>query len=113
MARAKINRKLTELFGVEPQNIEGRVYNIFKDGAIKQGGVIPYLERVFYEGKAAEWEVFFDIGVAADSLGIEVKEKKKVWYQNWAYPIYDKNGKLSNVIIQHFNITDESRSNQN
>jgi hypothetical protein len=29
--------------------------------------VIPHLEKVFNEGKTAEWEVYFDIGIAADS----------------------------------------------
>ncbi|NVN93921.1 MAG: PAS domain S-box protein [Bacteroidetes bacterium] len=106
----RINSKLSEIFGVEAQNIEGRVYNIFHDEAIKQNGIIPYLEKVFKEGKAVEWEVFFDIGIAADSQNIDVKEKKKVWYSNWAYPIFDKNGKISNVIIQHNNITDRKQA---
>jgi len=103
----RINAKLTEIFGVEANDIEGKVYNIFKDEAIIQNGILPYLESVFYQGKTAEWEVFFDIGVAADSQNIHVKEKKKVWYANWAYPILDENGKISNVVIQHNNISDQ------
>lgn len=102
----RINPKLSEIFGVQPKDIEGKVYNIFRDEAIRQGGVMPYLESVFKEGKTADWEVFFDIGVAADFQNIAVKEKKKVWYHNWAYPILDINGKLTHVIIQHTNITD-------
>jgi signal transduction histidine kinase len=102
----RINPKFSEIFGVQPKNIEGKVYNIFKDESIKQGGVIPYLESVFKEGTTAEWEVFFDIGVAADSHNIVVEGEKRVWYSNWSYPIIDINGKLSHVIIQHTNITD-------
>jgi len=102
----RINPKLGEIFGVKPQDIEGKLYNIFKDKAIIQGGVIPFLEKAFYKGKAVEWEVFFDIGAAADSQNIQVKEKKKIWYKNWAYPIFDKDGEISNVIIQHNNITE-------
>jgi PAS domain S-box-containing protein len=102
----RINPKLGEIFGVEPKDIEGKVYNIFKDQALIQGGIIPYLNKAFREGKTSEWEVFFDIGVAADSQHIEVKEKKKVWYYTWAYPIFDKNGSISNVIIQHQNISE-------
>ncbi len=105
----RINPKLGEIFGVKPHNIEGRIYNIFQDEAIIQGGVIPYLKRAFHEGKAAEWEIFFDIGVAADSQNIEVEDKKKVWYHNWAYPIFDKNEKISHVIIQHHNITERKQ----
>ena len=108
----RINSKLSKIFGVEAQNIEGKVYNIFQDEAIKQSGVIPYLEKVFNEGKATEWEVFFDIGLAADSQNIVVKGKKKVWYSNWAYPIFDKNGNISNVIIQHTNISDRKQAEE-
>jgi PAS domain S-box-containing protein len=101
----RINPKLSEIFGVEPEYMEGKVYNIFKDEGIRQGGILPLLEKVFKEGKTAEWEVHFDIGVAAESQNIKVKEKKKVWFANWAYPIFDDNGNLTNVIIQHTDIT--------
>ncbi len=108
----RINPKLGEIFGVEPQHIEGKVYNIFNDEAIRQGGIIPHLERAFKEGKTTEWEVFFDIGVAADSQNIEVKEKKKVWYSNWAYPIFDESGNISHVIIQHNNISERKNAEE-
>ena len=106
----RINPKLIEIFGVQPQDIEGKVYNIFKDKAIQQNGIIPILESVFYEGKQATWEVFFDIGLSADSQDIKVKEKKKEWFRNWAYPIFDQNGEISNVIIQHNNITESKNA---
>jgi len=108
----RINPKLSELFGVKPKNIEGKFYNIFKDEAIIQGGIIPFLENAFNKGKAANWEIFFDIGLAAESQHIQVKEKKKVWYKNWAYPIFDKEGKLINVIIQHNDITEIKQAEQ-
>ncbi len=105
----RINPKLSEIFGVEPEHIEGKVYNIFRDEALRRGGVTPHLERVFREGKTDEWEIHFDIGVAAESQGIEVKERKKVWFYNWAYPIFDADGALSRVIIQHTDITERKR----
>jgi len=108
----RINPKLSELFGVKPKDIEGKVYNIFKDEAIIQGGIIPFLEKAFYKGKTADWEIFFDIGLAAESQHIRVKEKKKVWYKNWAYPIFDREGKLINVIIQHNDITEIKQAEQ-
>lgn len=101
----RINPKLSELFGVQSSDIEGKVYNIFADKEIQQSGISPILKKVFQEGKPAEWEVFFSIGAAADSQNIKVKEKKKLWFRNWAYPIFDNNGEVCNVIIQHDNIT--------
>ncbi len=108
----RINPKLSQLFGVEPQYIEGKLYNIFKDESIIRNGVVPYLEKVFYEGKTADWEVFFDIGVAADSQNITVKERKKRWYKNWAYSIFDENQKISHVIVQHEDITERKQADE-
>ena len=36
----RINPKLGEIFGVRPQSIEGKVYNIFQDAAIQRGGLV-------------------------------------------------------------------------
>jgi len=102
----RINPKLSELFGVQPEQMEGHVYNIFKDEEIKRHGIDIILKRVFNELKIEEWEVNFDIGVAAESQGIQVKQKKKVWFLNKAYPIVDSNGNLMNVVIQHEDITE-------
>lgn len=109
----KINPKLSEMFGVKSKNIEGKLYNIFNDEAIIHGGVIPYLEKVFYSGKTAEWEILFDIGKAANSQNIDVEKKEKVWYSNWSYPIFDKDGKINRVIIQHTNISDSKQAEEN
>ena len=108
----KINPKLSQLFGVDPKHIEGKVYNIFNDEAVIKGGIIPNLEKVFVKGQTAEWEVFFDIGLAADSQDIVVHDKKKVWFNNWAYPIFEQNGEISHVIIQHNDITDRKQSEE-
>lgn len=108
----RINPKLSEIFGVSPHDIEGKVYNIFMDEEIKRRGVIPYLEKVFKEGMTQEWEVIFDIGIAANSQNIEVKEKKKVWFHNWAFPILDEDDKITNVIIQHMDITSRKQDEE-
>jgi len=102
----RINPKMSEIFGVEAKSMEGKVYNIFHDKEIIQKGILKELKSVFNNGKTAEWEVLFDIGEAADSQNIEVKEKRKVWYNNWAYPIFGQNGEISHIIIQHNDITD-------
>jgi two-component system cell cycle sensor histidine kinase/response regulator CckA len=106
----RINPKLSKIFGVKPEHIEGKAYNIFQDEEIKHGGILPHLEKVFKEGETAEWEVLFDIGIAFESQNIPVAEKKKVWYANWSYPIFDEQGQLSHVIIQHTDITNHKRA---
>ncbi len=103
----KINPKLTEIFGVKPEDIEGRKYNIFQDKEIQRTVAHEHLKKVFKKGTSEEWEVLFDIGYAAESQNIKVEEKKKVWYKTWAYPIFDIDGNLENVIVQHLDITQQ------
>jgi len=102
----RINPKLSQIFGVEAKDMEGKLYNIFKDKEINQSIGRKKLEKVFYDGKTSEWEVLFDIGNAAVSQNIQVKENKKIWYHNWAYPIFNLNDEISHIIIQHDDITD-------
>jgi PAS domain S-box-containing protein len=108
----RINQKLSEIFGVLPENIEGKVYNIFQDEEIRKKGIDKILERVFKKHEIEQWEVLFDIGTAAESQGIEVAEKKKSWFANKAYPILDNHGKLINVIVQHEDITERKRAEE-
>ena len=108
----RINPKLSQIFGVDAKNLEGKVYNIFKDKEIQLTGVSKNLETVFKKGKTAEWEVFFDIGEAAISQNVIVNENKKVWFYNWAYPIFDQNNEISHVIIQHNDITDRKMAEE-
>lgn len=108
----RINPKLTELFGVKPADIEGKLYNIFLDDSVRHGGILPYLDKVFIEHKTAEWDIYFDIGLSAESQHIEVADKKKVWFHNWAYPVLDEEGRLINVIIQHTDITEGKKAEE-
>jgi PAS domain S-box-containing protein len=109
----KINPKLTELFGVKPEDIEGKQYNIFKDESIRQESLLPILNKVFKEGKTAKWDVFFDIGLAAESQQITVADKnRKRWFHNWAYPLFDEESNLAYVIIQHTDITKKKRNQE-
>jgi PAS domain S-box-containing protein len=108
----RINPKLSQLFGVEAKNIEGKVYNIFDDGKLIQKSVVPKLEKVFSKGKTAEWEVLYDIEVVTNSQDVETNENKKVWFSNWAYPIMDLMGEITHVIIQHTDITDRKKTQE-
>ncbi|HET6558552.1 MAG TPA: PAS domain S-box protein [Prolixibacteraceae bacterium] len=108
----RINPKLTQLFGVKPEDIEGRKYNIFKDESLIKEGIIPLLGKVFREGKTAEWDIYFDMGLAAQSQNIKVSNKQKQWFHNWAYPIFDEEGRVANVIIQHTDISERKKDEE-
>jgi PAS domain S-box-containing protein len=108
----RINPKLSQIFGVDAQSMEGKVYNIFNDKKIKNRTVLPKLENVFNNGKTAEWEILSYKKKASGSPDINQKGKNRVWYNNWAYPIFDQNGEISHVIIQHNDITDRKMAEE-
>ncbi|NTW24703.1 MAG: PAS domain S-box protein [Lentimicrobium sp.] len=108
----RVNLKLCEAFGVKPESIEGKVYNIFEDAEIKKNGIDKILKKVFNEHSVEQWEVYFDIGFAAESQGIKVEAGKKIWFANKAYPILDENGALLNVIIQHEDISERKNAEE-
>jgi len=106
----KINPKLSELFGVKPEHIEGKKYNILKDDEIIRTGVIDHLKRVFEFKETVFWEVNFDIQHASESTGVPVTKTEKKWFQNIAYPILNAEGDLMYVIIQHEDISRRKQS---
>lgn len=106
----KINPKLTELFGVNPEDIEGKKYNILHDGEIIRTGVINHLNRVFENKETVKWEVNFDLQHASETTGVQISKPEKRWFQNLAYPILNAEGKLSYVIVQHEDITERKQA---
>lgn len=103
----KINKKLSELFGVSPEDIEGDKYNIFKDSEIIKKGVINHIEKVFKNHETVTWEVFFDIEYASKSQSIVINENKKAWFNCKSYPILDGDGNLTFIVVQHEDITEK------
>ena len=108
----RINPKLSELFGVKPEHIEGKKYNILQDGEIIKTGVINHLKKVFENKETARWEVHFDIKHASESTNVEVSKPEKRWYSNLAYPILNNEGDLNYVIIQHEDITKRKQNEE-
>ena len=102
----RINPILSELFGVMPEYIEGKKYNILKDDEIIRTGVIKHLKRVFEKKETVRWEVNFDIQHASESTKVKVSKPEKKWFSNIAYPILDTQGDLIYVIVQHEDITE-------
>jgi PAS domain S-box-containing protein len=101
----RINKKLSEIFGVLPEDIEGKKYNIFQDAEIKKHGIDKLLKKVYTEKSIEQWEVFFIIDNASKSQNIPIALPVTKWFSNTAYPVLNENGELENVIIQHQDIT--------
>jgi PAS domain-containing protein len=101
----RINKKLSKIFDVLPEDTEGKKYNIFQGAEIKKHGIDKLLKKVYTEKSIEQWEVFFNIDNASKSQNIPIALPVTKWLSNTAYPVLNENGELENVIIQHQDIT--------
>ena len=101
----RVNTKFSEIFGILPENIEGHKYNIFNDKEIFKLGAEKHLRKVFHNNESVNLEVYFDIENAKKSQNIKFEKHSKIWLSVKAYPITNEKGELTNVILQHEDIT--------
>jgi len=109
---AKANPKFCEMFGVEEEDIVKSTYNIFQDQAIKDGRVIPHLEKLFNEKKSVCWKVFFDLDVSSSSTGTRTEKSGKLELEVFGYPILDDRKNLLFVVLQHYDITNRNQADE-
>ncbi len=108
----RVNPQFCELFGVEAEMITDGRYNVFKDQAAIDSGVIPLVKKIFEEKKTNKWTINFDIAEASDSTGTPSSRKEKVWIDVLGYPILDSEGNLEYVIFQHYDITKSKQADK-
>ncbi|MBT4087305.1 MAG: response regulator [Deltaproteobacteria bacterium] len=99
----KANPKFCEMFGVEEETVKEQ-YDIFKDQAIIDSGVLPKLEKLFKEKKIVNWNVTFNIDLASSSTNTRTTESGTLKLEVYGYPILDQRGELLYVVLQHYNI---------
>jgi PAS domain-containing protein len=63
----KANSEFCKMFGVEEKTIISAGYNVFKDQAAIDAGIIPFLRDIFDRKKTRSWEIAFNIDSASKS----------------------------------------------
>jgi len=106
----KVNQAFCKMFGVEENTILNAGYNIFKDQAIIDVGVVPILRDIFEEKKKKSWEINFDIDVASDSTGTSTSKTGKIFLEVFGYPVLNPKGDLEYVVLQHYDITSRKQA---
>ena len=106
----RVNNEFCKMFGVEEKVIIDAGYNVFKDQAAIDGGIIPFLRDIFEERKRQHWETNFDIDVASASTGTPTSRTGKIFIEVFGYPILNQEGDLEYVVLQHYDITERKQS---
>ena len=105
----KVNNEFSKMFGVEEEVIIDSGYNVFKDQAAVNAGIIPLLREIFDEKKSRTWEIDFDIAIASESTGTPTSRPEKIFMEVTGNPVVNRKGKLEFVVLQHYDITDHRR----
>jgi PAS domain S-box-containing protein len=101
----KMNQSCRELFGATDEEVVGK-YNLFEDNLIKEQGLMPLIENSFEKGSVARFTIDYDlprvehikvIGATHRILDVIVS------------PIKDIQGKITNAIVQHKDITERKQ----
>ena len=105
----RVNPKFCDLFGVKEKDIVNK-YNIFKDQAAIDTGILPLFKQIFTNKKSNKWRINFDIEKASLSTNTPTIRKEKIWLDVLGYPILDTDGNLQYVVLQHYDVTDHIES---
>ena len=108
----KINLEFSKMFGVEEKKIIDSGYNVLKDQAAMDAGIIPLLKEIFHEKKSRTWKTDFDIAVASDSTGTPTSRPEKIFIEVFGYPVVNRKGELEFVVLQHYDMTDRRRAEE-
>ncbi len=106
----RINDEFCKMFGVEEKVIINAGYNLFKDQAAIDAGIIPFLKDIFEERKTKHWEMKFDIDIASASTGTPTWRTGKIFIEVFGYPVLNREGNLEYVVLQHYDITKRMQS---
>ena len=108
----RVNNEFCKMFGVEEKVIINAGYNVFKDQAVINAGVIPLFREIFDEKRSKSWETIFDIDVASVSTGTSTSKRGKIFLEIFGYPVLNRKGNLKYVVLQHYDITERKRAEE-
>ena len=104
----KLNQSCRELFEATDEEVVGK-YNILKDNLIERQGFIPLVENVFEKGEVARFTIDYDLPKVEH---VEVTGATHRILDVVVSPIKDVHGKVTNAIIQHKDITEIKRAEE-
>jgi PAS domain-containing protein/DNA-binding CsgD family transcriptional regulator len=105
----KVNSAFCKMFGVESEIVTDGRYNVFKDKAAINSQIVPLLLEIFNNKKSKNWELDFNIDVAANSTKTPSSKRGQIFIEVFGYPIKDTSNKLKFVVLQHYDITERKQ----
>ncbi len=103
------NAACRKLLGIECDEQTAGKYNIFSDQVIKEQGLAEELRKVLYEGKTVRLTVDYDF---SRGKNVNVSHGTNKILQVTIFPVKNTKGKVINAVIQHEDITERKKAEE-
>ncbi|MEI6436237.1 MAG: PAS domain S-box protein, partial [Bacteroidota bacterium] len=104
----RLNQACRDHLQLKDEEVIGK-YNIFNDNLIEEHGFMPMIEDVFRKGLTARFTIQYDT-LSVKTLHLE--RTIKVFLDVHISPIVNSQGKVTNAIIQHNDVTERKMAEQ-
>jgi len=102
----KMNDACRRLFGIKKDEEVIEKYNMFKDNEARRQGFMPLIKEVFTKGKTVNFVIDYDFSKVKH---VKVPGATHRLLDVTIFPIKDVNGKVTNAVVQHIDITEQKK----
>jgi len=103
------NAACRKLFGIDNDQQTVGKYNMFSDPVVKEQGLTEELKKVFEEGKTARFTIDYDFSKVKT---VNVPRATHRLLDVTIFPIKDAKGKVINAVVQHEDITERKKADE-
>ena len=102
----RMNHACRDMFHITDNDAVG-TYNIFEDNIVTEQGFMPLVRSVYEKGKKVQFTIHYD---TARLISLNPKTKTRLILETTISPVFDSNKQVTNVIIQHADITEREKT---
>ncbi|MFA5399056.1 MAG: HD domain-containing phosphohydrolase [Dehalococcoidia bacterium] len=104
----KMNQACRDLLNVTDEELVGK-YNVLQDNIVEQQGFMPLVRDVFAQGSIAKFKLKYD---SSQLKSVKLQRSAYVILEVTISPIIDAEGKVTNAVIQHVDITEREMAEE-
>jgi two-component system, cell cycle sensor histidine kinase and response regulator CckA len=104
----RLNQACRDLLRLSDEEVVGK-YSILEDSIVAEKGLLPLVKRVYEWGETARFEIDYD---SSRLKGLPLAQSASVSLAVTVFPVRDGDGRITNAVIQHVDITERRRSDR-
>ena len=102
----RLNQTCRELLHITDDEVVGK-YNVLQDNIVEEQGLLPLVKKVFEKGETVKFTIWYD---SSRLKPLELRKTAFVTLDVTISPVLDVNGRVTNAITQHVDITERKRA---